>query len=88
MIAIAKRTEAFSETEIDDEVVLMKLDSGEFFSITGTGRAIWAMIDGRRDRAAVVAALAAQFDAPEAEIAADADEFLDQLTGEGLLAAG
>jgi len=88
MIAIAKRTEAFSETEIDDEVVLMKLDSGEFFSITGTGRAIWAMIDGRRDRAAVVAALAAQFDAPEAEIAADVDEFLDQLTGEGLLAAG
>lgn len=88
MIAIAKRTEAYTETEIDDEVVLMKLDSGEFFSITGSGRAIWALIDGQRDRAALIAALVAEFDGDAAEIAADVDDFLAQLVDEGLLAAG
>ena len=86
MNAIIKRTDAFTETEIDDEIVLMKLETGDFFSITGTGRAIWTMIDGARDRAALVAALAREFDAGETEIAADVDDFLAQLAGEGLLA--
>ena len=41
---ISKRTAAFSETAIDGEVVVMDLDRGDFFSLTGTPcapRSLW-----------------------------------------------
>ncbi|RBO53938.1 pyrroloquinoline quinone biosynthesis peptide chaperone PqqD [Rhodovulum sp. BSW8] len=44
-----------------------------------TGRAILAEIDGIRSFAAIAAALAAAYDAPEAEIAADSQGFLGAL---------
>ena len=88
MNAIAKRKGEFVETEIDDEVVVMELGQGEFFSLTGTAISIWRLIDGTRDRAALIAALAEEYDAPSAEIASDVDEFLDKLGNAGLIERG
>ena len=85
---LTKQTERFSETTIDEEIVVMSLESGDFFSLTGTAKAIWLLIDGTRDRAALLAELALQHGCREAEIAADVEAFLDQLTRAGLLAAG
>lgn len=83
---ITKLAGQFSETTIDDEVVVMQLDSGSFFSLTDTGRAIWLLIDGTRDRAALLTALAAEFGAAEADIAGDVDHFLASLRGNGFIA--
>lgn len=80
-----KQTARFSETRIDDEVVLMNLDSGDFFSLTGTAAAIWSLIDGTRGRAEILAALSADYGAPQAEIAEDMDAFLARLTADGYL---
>jgi hypothetical protein len=85
MTALAKRHDAFTETEIDDEIVVMLLDSGEFFSLTGTGRSIWLLLDGQRDRDALIAAVAREFRVESAAIAADVDEFLTALRDTGLL---
>ena len=86
MNALAKRTERFAETEVDDEVVVMRLDNGDFFSLAGTAAATWRLIDGTRNRAALVTALTTEFDGDEAEIAADVDEFLVKLREMGMLA--
>ena len=56
MTAIAKDHARFVETVIDDEIVVMQLDSGDFFSLSGSARAIWEAIDGTRDEAAICAA--------------------------------
>ncbi len=85
---ITKAQASFSETAIDDEIVVMHLVSGEFFSLTGTGRAVWLLLDGTRTRDAVVAAAAEQYDVSPADIAADTDEFLAGLTAAGFLEAG
>lgn len=85
MTAIAKAEGRYSETEIDDEVVVMNLENGEFFSLTGTARAIWRLIDGSRGRDQLLTALAAEFAAEPAEIAADLDPFLAQLARAGLI---
>ena len=85
MNAIVKRRDRFTEADIDDEIVVMRLDNGEFFSLSGTSAEIWRLIDGSRDRGALVAALAADFD-DESRIAADVDAFLVQLRETGLLA--
>lgn len=86
MVAIAKHADRFTEARIDDEIVVMRLDNGEFFSIAGTGRAIWSLIDGTRDRAALLAALSRRFAAPAATLAADLDTFLVELGEADLIA--
>jgi hypothetical protein len=85
--ALTKRTGQFSETAIDDEVVVMSLDSGDFFSLTGTARTIWQLIDGTRDRSALLVALASHYDCEEAQIAGDLDGFVAQLSQAGLIGA-
>lgn len=83
---LAKCSDSFSETRIDDEIVVMLLDTGEFLSITGTGCDIWTRIDGTCSREQLVAQLASEYDAPEGEIAADVDAFLTRLKDAGLVA--
>ena len=86
MNILAKQTDRFTETKIDDEIVIMKLDTGDFFSMTGTAAAAWRLIDGTRARAELLDALAAQFDTDESVIVADVDDFLAQLKEQGLVA--
>ena len=57
MTALAKDRARFVETEIDQDIVVMVLDNGEFFSLQGTARAAWKLIDGTR----VLAALATRY---------------------------
>ena len=85
---LTKATERFSETTIDTETVVMSLDSGDFFSLSGTARAIWLLIDGSRDRAALVAALAGQFEVAEDAIAGEVDAFMAQLAQADLIRIG
>lgn len=81
---LRKLTDAFSETAIGDEIVVMSLSSGDFFSLEDTGRAIWLLIDGTRDEAGVLAALAEQYgdDVERGEVV----QFLTALREAGFLA--
>ncbi len=85
---VIKARGRFSETAIDDEIVVMHLASGEFFSLTGTGRTLWLLIDGTRSRDAIVTAAAAQYGVEAADIVTDTDEFLAKLGAAGFLEAG
>lgn len=86
MTALTKQPERFAETDVDDEIVLMRLDNGEFFSLAGTAAATWRLIDGKRDRAGLVNALSERFEGDPTAIAADVDEFLTMLREMGLIA--
>ena len=85
MTAITKLSERFTEADIDQEIVIMRIDSGEFYSLSGTAAAIWRLIDGQRDRAELIATATREFEPGERDIAADVDEFLAQLRETGLL---
>ena len=82
---LSKIAEAFAETAIDGEVVVMDLASGDFFSLVDSARDTWLLIDGRRSRAEVIAALAQDYGQPEAAIAADVGAFVDHLVAAGLV---
>ena len=87
MIApLMKQAGRFSETTVDGEVVLLNLDDGAFFSLTSTAAEIWSLIDGARNREAVIAELAARHDADRAAVTADLDPFLAELQARGFLA--
>lgn len=82
---ITKLSDNYSETAIDDEVVVMSLATGAFFSLTGTGRAIWQALDQHHQRAAVLNALAQQYTMAPADLNADLDEFMAELAAAGLV---
>ena len=83
---IEKLAGNFTQAEIDEEIILMRLDTGELLSLTDTAAAIWRLIDGERDRPALVAALQVEFDAGEEEIGRDLDRLIAQLREAGLIA--
>ena len=85
MSAIAKRSDQIAETSLDGEVVIMRVDTGEFLALKDVGATIWALIDGTRDRDALVADLTGEFEGDPTTIAADTDDFLRQLRACGLI---
>lgn len=85
MSAVNKIEGSFVETEVDEELVLMRIADGDFFSLEGTARAVWQAIDGARDRDGIVRHLAQEFDAPAQAIAGDTHAFIDELVAAGLV---
>ena len=85
MAALCKLTSNFIATEVDEEILIVGLDGGELFSLSGTGRAIWEAIDGTRDEAAIVALMAEQFAGDPAAIAADVAAMARQLADAALV---
>jgi hypothetical protein len=85
MMTLTKAKGQFSESAIDDEIVVMSLDSGTFFSLSETGRSIWELLDRHSDRAELLTALALTYGQDETAIAAELDEFLASLGAAGLL---
>ena len=83
---LTKNTHLFTETEIDDEIVVMRLDTGDIYSMTGTAAAIWRLIDGKRDRAALTSALFDKFDGSKADISVEFDQFIAELKNLGFVA--
>lgn len=63
--------------EIEGELILVPLAAGmgdsddELYTLNETGRAIWALLDGKRSLAGLSQTLAAEYDAPLGEIEAD-----------------
>lgn len=86
--ALVKQWNRFSETVVEGEVILLNLDDGAFFSLSGTAATIWPMIDGTRNRDALLTDLRAIYDAPVASIAGELDQFLAQLQEAGFVAPG
>ena len=86
MTILTKQTNRFTETEIDDEIVVMLVESGEFYSLTGTAAAIWRLVDGARDQAALTDALSADFDGCVTDISVEVEQFITELKELGLVA--
>jgi pyrroloquinoline quinone biosynthesis protein D len=87
MTILAKATAKFAETTIDDEVVLMNIDSGSFHALKGTGLAIWKLIDGERSTDAIMQELVARYTVKPEQCAAEVATFTAQLTKAGFIVA-
>jgi hypothetical protein len=74
--------------ELDGEAVLLDLASGRYFGLNAVGTRVWTALAGGATAAEAVDAVAAEFDAPPAEIAADIDALVADLIARGLLAPG
>jgi pyrroloquinoline quinone biosynthesis protein D len=80
-----RRQDGVLMQEAQGQTVLLRLDDGGYYALDEVGALIWELCDGQRSLGDVVAALCAEFDAPEATVAADVLEFVGELRHEQLL---
>lgn len=77
---------------IEGEFIIVPLTSGigdtedAIFTLNETGRAIWERLDGQRSLRAVVAGLAAEYEAPSEEIEADVVGLVQELARRKMIA--
>jgi pyrroloquinoline quinone biosynthesis protein D len=83
---LAKASSRFTEKAAGDEIIVMTMNTGNFLSLTGTAAAAWLLIDGTRDRDALISALAFAYATEEQHIASDVEKFLEEIEALGLLA--
>jgi hypothetical protein len=70
---------------VDGEVIAIDLANGSYYSLAGSGPAIWELLAYGVSEAEIGVALAAQFEAGQAEIDAAVTALLDQLRENGLI---
>jgi hypothetical protein len=72
---------------VADEMILLDLETGTYFTLNSVGAAIWKHLETGTDREAAIAAVVEQFEVGLETATADFDEYVTALTGEGLLVA-
>jgi len=78
-------TEGILHRQIEDETVLVNLDSGIYFGLDAVGASIWSRLleDGRIQSA--YEALLREYDVAPERLAEDLLELIDELSEQGLL---
>jgi hypothetical protein len=70
---------------VDGETILIHLETGSYYSLTGAGAEIWALLDAGRSPAAIALELAERHGQAESEVGSAVKELLDQLAAEDIL---
>jgi hypothetical protein len=68
----------------DDEVVIINLDNGTYYSVEGVAAEIWTRIDGATAKE-IIGELTSRYEAGEQEVSPPVMRFLDELQSEGLI---
>jgi hypothetical protein len=71
--------------QFDEEVVIVDLDTGSYYSLSGAGGEVWSAIESGTSTAGIVQQLGASYDAEVAEIEASLGRLLEELQAEGLI---
>ncbi len=69
----------------DDEIVLINLASGSYFSMTGVAAAIWAFAEKGASIEQVIDGVATRYEGNREDIAPSIESFLITLSDEGLM---
>jgi hypothetical protein len=70
---------------IEDEVIVIDLNTGSYYSLRASGAAIWHAVDRGLPDDQIADAVAARYDGDRTEIAAAVAELLRELSEEGLI---
>ncbi len=80
---IRKSPAKFLASDVDGELILVHADSGAFFSLSGTGLAIWQALDHSNDPAAIVQTLLDSYDVDHDQCERSLAEFSGRLVEAG-----
>lgn len=70
---------------VDEEGILVNLDSGYYFSLNAVGLFIWNLCDGDHSAGTILEGIKESFDVDDTTASQDLQSFMNQLEAEGLL---
>jgi Coenzyme PQQ synthesis protein D (PqqD) len=70
---------------VDDEAVLVHLETNRIFTLTETGARFWQLLAEGRDRPAIEQELLREYDVAEPDLVAEVDSLLRELAAEDLV---
>lgn len=73
------RNQSVLWTELDGQFVLMDIESGAYFELTGVGSVIWRVLETSRSETDLVNHIIGSYDVGQAECERDVRAFLDKL---------
>jgi hypothetical protein len=80
------RSPRIAARKLGDEMVVMSAADSSLFTLNEVGTAIWQSADGRTTLQSIIASqVCQQFEVSEADAMRDAEEFVAQLAGHGIL---
>ena len=74
--SVATRNEAIVFTDLDDTIVMMDIDEGQYYELDPIGARIWALVEAPRPVAEICDALAGEYDVDPDTCRQDTLEFL------------
>jgi hypothetical protein len=82
---LISRSPSVLTAEVDGEIVMMSIEQGRYFGLDDIGSDIWKRIEPPCSFAALVDALAADYEADRATIAADVQALLDRMADQDVV---
>ncbi len=79
------RSDQFITATVDDDIVMMSIEKGAYFSLDETGTTIWEQLAKPVTVADICTRLEQQFDVDPAQCEADVRAFLNELAQEGMV---
>ncbi len=70
---------------VDEEVIIINLETGTYYSIVGTGVAVWQAIERGLSRRHLVAAMAKAYGGNPSAVSAAVEAFVDELVREEIV---
>jgi hypothetical protein len=70
---------------VDDEALIVDLESGGFFSLDRVGTEVWTGLQDGLDLAQIVDAIAGKYGVDEQTVQRDVSDLLEELSREGLM---
>ena len=83
-----RRRTGIASAQVHGETVLLDLQHGKYYSLNGTGAAVWALLDEPRTATELCAALLERFDVEPETLRGDLQDLLDDLRRQGLIEEG
>ncbi len=80
-----RRSNGLLSASVDDEIVMMSVDAGQYYNLNAMGAQIWRLLKTPKTVDQIVAILAETYDASDATIRIEVGAFLDRMEREGAL---
>ncbi len=80
-----KRSESAMARQVDDELVILDVPSGQFFALNDVGRLIWDCLESDCSQDQLVDAVVAGYEVDREEASSDVAELVAQLVDAGLV---
>lgn len=87
MVLLRPNAAAVAAKVIDGEAIIMNLTNGAYYSMDGTGAAVWEMIEQGRSAESIRDGLAARYALPPERVDGDVKRLLEELLVEQLVVA-